>query len=45
MKLKTIFMIILGIIAILYGGMIRGVGSGTTFWVVWEAIGVFCLIL
>ena len=45
MRLKTIFMIILGITVILYGAMIRGVGSGTIFWIVWEIIGVFCLIL
>lgn len=42
--MKKCILVILGIISILYGGMIRGVGSGTKFWLVWEAIGVFFLL-
>ena len=32
---------ILGIISILYGGLVLQIGSGTKFWLVWEIIGLF----
>ena len=32
---------ILGIISILYGGLVLQIGSGTKFWLVWEMIGLF----
>jgi uncharacterized SAM-binding protein YcdF (DUF218 family) len=36
---KKLILVILGVISILYGMMILGVGSGTNFWLMWEAIG------
>lgn len=41
--MKKIILIALGIISILYGVLVLQVGSGTGFWMVWEAIGVFFL--
>ena len=37
--MKKYILMVLGIITVLYGFMILGVGSGTKFWLVWEAIG------
>lgn len=37
-------LIILGILSIIYGILILQVGSGTLFWLIWEAIGAFFLI-
>lgn len=42
--MKKIILIVLGMLAIIYGIMILGVGSGTKFWLVWEAIGLFFLL-
>lgn len=39
MKIAVLF--ILGILSALYGILILQVGSGTSFWLVWEAIGLF----
>ena len=41
--MKEIILIALGIISILYGILVLQVGSGTGFWMIWEAIGVFFL--
>ena len=38
--MKTI-LFILGIFSIIYGIFIHQIGSGTWFWIVWEAIGIF----
>lgn len=45
--MKVVILIILGILSVLYGILIRLVGSGTSFWLVWEAIalGFFCWAL
>ena len=43
--MKKLFLIILGIVAALYGILILQVGSGTMFWVIWELIACFFLIL
>ena len=40
-KLVITFM---GIIAVLYGILVLQAGSGTGFWLVWEAIGMFCFL-
>lgn len=40
---KYIF-IILGILSALYGILVLQVGSGTLFWLIWEAIGAFFLL-
>jgi len=37
-------LLILGIISILYGGLVLQIGSGTKFWLVWEMIGLFFII-
>lgn len=34
-------LIVLGVLSVLYGVLILRVGSGTGFWLVWEAIGLF----
>lgn len=34
-------LIILSILSILYGVLVLQVGSGTVFWLIWEAIGIF----
>lgn len=36
-------LLILGIISILYGVLVFRIGSGTGFWLIWEAIGIFFL--
>ncbi|MBQ8039901.1 MAG: hypothetical protein IJ274_08555, partial [Lachnospiraceae bacterium] len=33
-------LIILGVLSVLYGMLILQVGSGTSFWLIWEAIGL-----
>ena len=42
--MKKIILIILGLIAAIYGIFILQVGSGTKFWLIWEAIAVFFLL-
>ena len=42
--MKKCILIALGIVAVLYGIMILQVGSGTKFWLIWEAIGAFFFI-
>ena len=37
--MKKLILIILGVISALYGILILQVGSGTSFWLIWEAIG------
>lgn len=37
-------LIMLGILSALYGIIILQVGSGTTFWLIWEVIGVFLIM-
>lgn len=44
MLMRTTVLSIIGILAILYGFMILGIGSGTKFWMVWEVIGVFFFV-
>lgn len=39
--MKKLILIIFGIIAAIYGIFILQVGSGTKFWLIWEAIAVF----
>ena len=38
--MKIGILIILGILSVLYGFLVRLVGSGTSFWLVWEVIGI-----
>lgn len=40
-SMKKFILIILGAIAVLYGVFVLQVGSGTSFWLIWEAIGCF----
>lgn len=42
--MRKYILIILGILSALYGVLVLQVGSGTLFWLLWEAIGVFFLI-
>lgn len=42
--MRKYILIILGVLSALYGVLILRVGSGTLFWLLWEAIGVFFLI-
>lgn len=42
--MRKYILIILGVLSALYGVLILQVGSGTLFWLLWEAIGVFFLI-
>lgn len=37
-------LIILGVLSVLYGILILQVGSGTSFWMIWEAIGLFLFL-
>ena len=39
--MKIYILIILSVISVLYGILILQVGSGTSFWLIWEAIGLF----
>lgn len=39
--MKKYILIGLGVLSVLYGVLVLQVGSGTGFWLVWEAIGVF----
>lgn len=43
MKLGVLF--VLGLLSILYGILILQVGSGTSFWLIWEVIGIGCFCL
>lgn len=38
--MKKYILIILGAISVLYGMLVLQVGSGTSFWLIWEAIGL-----
>lgn len=40
-ELKKVILLIFGILSILYGIFVLQVGSGTRFWMIWEAIGIF----
>ena len=42
--MRIIFLVLLGIISVLYGFLILQIGSGTSFWMIWEIIGVCFLI-
>ena len=42
--MKKVILLILGIFSIIYGILIRQVGSGTWFWIVWEVIGAVLLL-
>ena len=44
MTKAEIILIILGIILLIYGGMVAAVGSGTRFYMVWLFLGALCLI-
>ena len=39
-----LILLILGILSVIYGILVQQVGSGTLFWLIWEAIGMFFLI-
>ena len=41
--MMKIILVVLGIVSGLYGILVLQVGSGTGFWMIWEAIGVFFL--
>ena len=41
--MKKVMLSVMGVLSILYGVLVLQVGSGTGFWLVWEAIGVFFL--
>ena len=42
--MRKYILIVLGILSALYGILVLQVGSGTLFWLLWEAIGAFFLI-
>lgn len=42
--MKIAILCVLGILSVLYGILIFQVGLGTSFWLVWEAIGLFFLL-
>ena len=42
--MKKYILMFLGILSALYGILVLQVGSGTMFWLIWEAIGTFFLI-
>lgn len=42
--MRKYILIVLGILSALYGILVLQVGSGTMFWLLWEAIGAFFLI-
>ena len=41
--MKICILFILGILSAIYGILVRQIGSGTSFWMIWELIGVFFL--
>ncbi len=43
-EMKKGILFILGILSMLYGILVLRVGSGTLFWLIWEAIGAFFLL-
>ena len=45
MSFSVILFMIIGILCILYGIMVLMIRSGTTFFVVWFALGAFFLLL
>lgn len=44
MSSNKYILVILGILSAFYGILVLQVGSGTLFWLIWEAIGVIFLI-
>lgn len=42
-KVKKVILGICGLLSILYGILVLQTGSGTGFWMIWEAIGIFFL--
>lgn len=42
--LGKLILLILGMLSIIYGILVQQVGSGTMFWLIWEAIGMFFLV-
>ena len=42
--MSRLFLLILGILFVLYGLFILGARSGTPFWLVWEALGGICFL-
>lgn len=43
--MKVVVLLILGLVSVLYGILILQVGSGTSFWVIWEVIGMGFFLL
>ena len=43
MNPKKCILVILGILSVFYGILVLQVGSGTLFWLIWEAVGAFFL--
>lgn len=39
--MKKYILIVMGVLAVLYGVLVLQVGSGTGFWLIWETIGIF----